>query len=110
MTEYQVQLLGERSRNAFERVVRVKHVEFQSDKAEEDAFAVFAASVEFDDEGKPKEPDKALEALLKERPYLVKAEKAPLAPNLNAGPNNGKGKVDEEARKKELAQRFRIRV
>lgn len=110
LIDQQVSLQTERARNAFERAVRVKKIEFQNDKAEEDAFNAFSVALEFDDDGKAKDADKALEALLKDRPYLAKVESPKLPPNINALGGNGGRVQDEEARKKELAKRFRIKT
>lgn len=63
------------------------------------------SSLEFDEEGKPTNIDKALDALLKHKPYLVKSEAAP-PPNMNA--RNGNEKVDAKAKEEELRRRFHL--
>jgi hypothetical protein len=63
------------------------------------------SSLEFDEAGKPINIDKALDALLKQKPYLVKAVEA-AAPNVNA--RNGNDKGDDKAHEEELKRRYRI--
>lgn len=63
------------------------------------------SSLEFDESGKPTNIDKALDALLKHKPYLVKPVEA-AAPNVNA--RNGKDKGDAKAHEEELKRRYRI--
>jgi hypothetical protein len=63
------------------------------------------SSLEFDESGKPINIDKALSALLKQKPYLVKPVEA-AAPNVNA--RNGNDKGDAKAHEEELRRRYRI--
>lgn len=62
-------------------------------------------SLEFDDDGRPTNTDKALRDLLKAKPYLVKVEQTS-APNANV--RNGNEKKDAANREEELRKRFRI--
>lgn len=65
--------------------------------------------VEMDDAGKVSGVESALKELVKARPYLVGADEKKLPPNINAR-DAGKGnQQSDEARKKDLMQRFRIK-
>ena len=63
------------------------------------------SSLEFGEDGTPTNIDKALDGLLKQKPYLVKSEAAP-PPNTNA--RNGNEKADTKAKEDELRRRYRI--
>lgn len=110
LSEHQLQLQTERARNAFERVVRKSGKQFANDDAESDALDAFSILLEFDDEGKPKDPEKIFEKLLEKKSYLVKTEAQPRLPNNNARTRTSGKTEDAEARRKELAQRFRIKI
>jgi hypothetical protein len=67
------------------------------------------ATLEFADDGSPKDVDKALKELVKARPYLVKPA-AQAQGTINAGDGVGTSTttVDPKAREAELRQRFRF--
>ena len=98
----------ERARNAFERVVRKSGKQFANDDAESDALDAFSILLEFDDEGKPKDPEKIFEKLLEKKSYLVKTEAQPRLPNNNARTRTS-GKQDAEARERTRAA-LRIKI
>ncbi|HSW63418.1 MAG TPA: hypothetical protein VLH56_08920 [Dissulfurispiraceae bacterium] len=75
----------------------------------EDAYALMDLSmVEISDEDKVTGVKEALEALVKERPYLIKSSK-PDSVNIDATNKGGSGGEPDDKRKAELAQRFRLR-
>ncbi len=106
---HETHLKTERARNAFERAVRKAGLVFANDHAEEDAFEAFGAALAFDDDGKPKTPEKVLEAITKERPYLLTAGKTIKSPNLNARDGGGGPTPEnEKEREAEIRRRFRL--
>ncbi len=92
-----------RIRQAIEREATV--LNFQNP---EDAYLLAdMTGVEISEDGKVTGAKEAIEKLAKARTYLLKTEK-PIPPGLNA--RNGNQTQDGEARQKELAQRFRIKI
>ena len=79
-------------------------------KNPEDAYLLAdMTGVEMDENGKVTGVESVLKELAKTRPYLVGADEKKPAPNTNARDAGKGGQVDPEARKKDLAQRFRIK-
>jgi hypothetical protein len=104
----QTEYLAERQ----ERVVRYEVMLAASKLNIVDPDAAFRlidlANLEFDEDGMPKNLDKALKELVKARPYLVKQA---ATQSINAGDGigaGGKTAVDPKAREAELRRRFRI--
>ena len=103
---------ADRDRKRQERVVRYEVMLAAQKMNLVDADAAYRlldlATLEFADDGSPKDIEKALKELVKAKPYLLKATQAQQTINAGDGVGVSTPAVDPKAREAELRQRFRF--
>ena len=78
----------------FGETARKQNLAFATAQAEQDAFALFAASVTMDNEGKVDKLDEAVKEFAKTKPYFFGAAGSPAQGNINATNRGSGGGVD----------------